>query len=230
MRRTGGASTHSILRRKVDLNNDQLSFKWQVSADTCHGFPDSFDRKVFKIIESLAQEQGRPLKNPIHFSLYRILQILDLPPFGVHFARVRSSVQRIAALKVHTHLTRSAGENADVQSETFHLYDDVMFQEEAFGNDIGAGNHQLNFGEWYLESLNQGSIQPIDLEMLTSVPDPVSSRLGELLSVQFLTTRIDLEAGWRIAYTDLCALMPQKQLDGVHNDLIGAGYLEDAQR
>ena len=70
---------HSLsYEQDVSLNDEQLMFKWQVSADPIYGFPDAFDRKIFKIIESLALQQEQPLKNPIHFSLYHFLLSLNM--------------------------------------------------------------------------------------------------------------------------------------------------------
>lgn len=221
--------------KQIALGAEDLAFRWQVSADPSYGFPDAFDRKVFKIIETLALRQEKPLRNPVHFSLYQILQVLDLPPFGMHFARVRSSIQRIAALKIHTHFTRAGTDKADLHSETFHVYNDVIFQEEAFGNDIGAGNHQLNLGGWYMQGLNEGFIQPMDLGLLASIADPVGNRLCEVLQCKFADMGTKRDIGWRVSYSDLCQLLPikeagwisspQRQLDGMHEELISLDVL-----
>lgn len=221
---------------EVSVNDEDGTFKWQVSADPSYGFPDAFDRKVYKTLETLALQQGLPLKNPIHFSLYQILQILGLPPFGVHFSRVRSSIQRIAAVKIHTHFLRSGGERAEIQSETFHIYDAVTFQEESFGNEIGAGNHQVTFGAWYLENLNGQYIRPVDLTYFAKLENPVSSRLHELLTLKFEQSFRNLEMGWRVLYTDLCQMIPikevgwmsspQRQLESIHEVLIATDFLD----
>ena len=51
----------------VTLNDLPGKFKWLVSADPSYGFPDAFDRKVFKIMEALILENERPIKNPVFF-------------------------------------------------------------------------------------------------------------------------------------------------------------------
>lgn len=221
---------------EITVNDEPGTFKWQVSADPSYGFPDAFDRKVFKILENLALQQGLPLKNPIHFSLYQVLQALELPPFGVHFARVRSSVQRVAAVKVHTHFTRTGGEKTELHSQTFHIYDDVTFQEESFGNEIGAGNHYITFGDWYLESLNQQYIRPVDLQYFHLIQNPISSRLCELLTLKFEAVFQDMLLGWQVPYADLCNMIPlreagwmsspQRQLESVHDELISTDFLD----
>jgi len=222
--------------QEVSLNEEQLTFKWQVSANPSFGFPDVFDRKIFKIIESLALQQQKTLKNPVQFPLHEILQVLNLPSLGVHFARVRSSIQRIASLKVHTHFTRSSGDKADLYSDTFHIYDDVTFQDGSFGNDIGAGNHQLTFGDWYLGSLNFGQIKPVDLQYFNGIVNPEASRLYEVLLVKFDEATTDHQKGWQLTYSDLCHLMPlkeagwmsspQRQLEEMHEELIKTGFLD----
>jgi len=40
-------------KTEILLGHRTGTFKWQVSGDQTYGFPDAFDRKVFKILETL---------------------------------------------------------------------------------------------------------------------------------------------------------------------------------
>lgn len=122
------------------------TLRWQVSADPIYGFPDAFDRRVFKVVEYLVLQRGLPLRNPIPFSMHQVLQLLGLTPFGSNLARVRSSIRRIAAVTVHSHITFLKGKENGHLSQTFHLYDDVSFREESLGGEIGAGRTTSSTG------------------------------------------------------------------------------------
>jgi hypothetical protein len=220
----------------VTLNDLPGKFKWQVSADPSYGFPDAFDRKVFKIMEALILENERPIKNPVFFSLYRVLQVLGLPPFGVHFTRVRSSVQRIAAVKIHAQFIHAEGDASAHESQTFHLFDDVTFQEEIFDDEMGAGNPKLTLGLVYLQSLNSGMLQPIGFEELQSLQNPIAGRLHEILLAKFTDRQVRAQNSWTVSYPELCKLLPvravgwmsspKRQFEEIHNELIGYNIVD----
>lgn len=220
----------------MTVDDREGTFQWQVTADLTFGFPDAFDRKVFKIIEYMALQKGLPVNNPVHFSLYQVLQLLGLPPFGVHFARVRSSLQRIAALKIHAHLILPGAHETGHQAQTFHLYDDLIFQEESFGHEIGAGNHQVVFGDWYLAHLNHRRVRPVDVPYFQRLQNPIASRLYELLSLKFERVFAQNEKGWSVSYAHLCALLPlkqagwmsspQRQLEAAHDELVANDFID----
>ena len=206
------------------------TFKWQVSADLTFGFPDHFDRKVFKILEALILQQPRPIKNPVHFSLYRILQMLGLPPFGVHFSRMRAAIQRIAAVKVHAQFISASQASSRHESQTFHILNDVTFQDETFDNELGAGSHTLTLGDWYLDVLNRETTSPVDIAIFQSLQNPIASRLYEFLLIQFPDVLENKLKGWDVSYSTLCQMLPVKevswasspkrQFEDAHNELI----------
>jgi len=215
----------------VTLNEVPGKFTWQVSADPSYGFPDAFDRKVFKILEALILENERPIKNPLFFSLYRILQVLGLPPLGAQFTRVRTSVQCIASVKIHAQFIQAEGDASSHEAQTFHLFDEVTFQEEIFDDEMGAGNYKLMLGMTYLQSLNSGMIHPIGFEELQSLQSPIAGRLHEILLVKFTDRQVRAQNRWTVSYTELCKLLPvravgwmsspKRQFEEIHNELIG---------
>ena len=118
------------------------------------------------------------------FSLYRILQVLELPPLGVQFTRIRTPVQCIASVKIHAQFIQAEGDASSHESQTFHLFDEVTFQEEIFDDEMWAGNHKLMLGMTYLQFLNSGMILPIGFEELQSLQSPIAGRLHEILLVK----------------------------------------------
>lgn len=220
----------------VTLAGAPGTFKWQVSADLSYGFPDHFDRKVFKILEAFILQQPHPIENPVHFSLYRILQMLGLPPFGVHFSRVRASIQRIAAVKIHAQFISASQDSSRHESQTFHIFNDVTFQEETFDNELGAGSHTLTLGGWYLDAMNRETTYPVDITTFQSLQNPLASRVYEFLLVKFPDVLENKLKGWSVAYSTLCQLLPVKevswassprrQFEDAHNELIANDLID----
>lgn len=208
---------------------------WQVAADSAYGFPDAFDRKVFKIVEQVATSAGRPVENPIRFSLRQILEALGLAPFPSHFARVRSSLRRIAAVTVKSHLTYQIDQRVGQTTQTFHLYDTVSFKDGTEGEEITTDEHRIAFGSWYRQTLNHDPSPPLNLVYFRQLRDPLTTRLYELLAVKFGKVFRDQLSGWRISYPNLCRILPcspvssapKRHLDAAHQSLITTGFLAD---
>jgi general secretion pathway protein A len=212
------------------------TLQWQVSADPVYGYPDAFDRKVFKLIEYLALEDGRPVQNPIRFSIRQVLQLLGLAPFASHFARVRSSIRRIAAVTVQSHLIYTTGRRQGKATQTFHVYDMVSFKDASKGEEIVTDEHWIALGAWYLHTMNHNPMPQLDLDFFRDIRAPVASRLYELLTVKFGHVIEQKIAGWQVAYPTLCRLLPiqqtlgspQRQLDAAHQKLMATGFIDDA--
>ena len=226
---------HIAYETRLSNLDVSATLRWRVSADPVYGYPDAFDRKVFKIIEYLAVQPGFPIQNPIRFSLHQVLQLLGLAPFPSHLARVRSSIRRITAVTVHSDLTFLTGQRTGRSSQTFHLYDTASFREVSSGEATDNGHHSITFGAWYLENLNQQYLRPIDLSYFRSIRNPIASRLYELLTVKFEDVFTRSLSGWRVSYPVLCQILPvqqvfrspQQQFKAAHDDLINTGYLND---
>ena len=223
---------------KTRLANHEVNatLRWRVSADPVYGFPGPFDRKIFKVIEYLAIQQSRlPLRNPIRISLGQVLNMVGLAPFPAHLARVRSSIRRIAAVTIQSDLTFLSGQHTGRSSQTFHVYDRVLFQEAAGEGTSDDSRNIVTFGAWYLENLNQGYLQPIDFPYFRSIRNPLASRMYELLTAKFENVFTRDLSGWQVSYPVLCRLLPssqvfrapQRQMESAHNELVATGFVED---
>ena len=230
-------------RRSCELTYDTkllgpgitANLSWQVVADPTYGFPDAFDRKVFKIIEQVATNTGPPVRNPVLFSLRQILEALGLAPFPSHYARVRSSIRRIAAVTVKSHLTYHIDQRTGQTTQTFHLFDTVSFKDATQSHEITTDEHWIAFGSWYLQTLNHEPAPSLDPVYFRQLRHPLTTRLYEMLAVKFGKVLRDQLSGWRISYTNLCRILPsspvsadpQRHLDVAHQPLVDTGFLAD---
>jgi hypothetical protein len=222
-----------VYETKLTSPSVDATLSWQVSADPLYGFPDAFDRKVFKVIEHIALESGRPVENPVRFSLRRVLDLLGLAPFPSHFAQVRSTLRRIAAVTVQSHLSYTTGQYAGKATHVFHLYDAVSFKDAARRDEILLDDQWIAFGAWYLQTLNHDPLPSLDLTYFRQLRHPIASRLYELLTAKFSGVFQHRLSGWRVAYPILCQLLPaqaaqaspQRHLEAAHQQLISSGFL-----
>lgn len=226
---------HLLYETRLAQHHINATLRWQVSADPAYGFPDAFDRRIFKTIEYLAMQAGLPVRNPVRVSLHQILECLGLAPFGSHFARVRSSIRRIAAVSIHSHMTFLTPQNTGRLARTFHLHDTVSFREDIRADEVKPGHHVIMFGAWYLDNLNQQIIPPIDPRYFRTLHNPLASRLYELLTLKFKDVFQRNLEGWQVPYPVLCEtlplkpfkwLSPKRQLEPAHHTLISTGFLE----
>jgi type II secretory pathway predicted ATPase ExeA len=208
---------------------------WQVSADPLYGYPDAFDRRVFKFIEYLAAQCDRPIKNPVRFSLRRVLDLLGLAPFPSHFARVRSSIRRISALNIQSQMQFESGERTGKTIHTFHLYNTVSSRDAAANGEIQQDEQWIAFSAWYLQNLNQNLYPSFDPVYFREIRNPIANRLYELLTVKFRQVFQEQLSGWRVAFSSLCKILPiepsgspQNQMETAHDPLISTGFLSHA--
>jgi general secretion pathway protein A len=227
---------HLDYETKLAHHDVNATLRWRVSADPVYGYPDPFDRKVFKTIEYLAiQQTGLPLQNPVRISLEQILDLVGLAPFPAHLARLRASIRRIAAVTVRSDLTFLTGQRTGRSTQTFHVYDRVLFREATRDSTSEVLQNQITFGAWYLENINRRYLRPIDLPFFRGLRNPIASRLYELLTVKFETVLERELAGWQVSYPVLCGLLPirqafhgrQRQLEASHEELVSSGFVAE---
>ncbi|MBM3265060.1 MAG: AAA family ATPase, partial [candidate division Zixibacteria bacterium] len=228
-------SYHLAYETKLSGLGIEATLNWQVSADPTYGYPDAFDRKVFKAIEHTGLSGRRPVLNPVRFSLRQILQLLGMAPFPTHFARIRSSIRRIAAVTVQSRLSYlTAAKNGKI-TRTFHLYDSVSFNDASERDEIVTDDHWIELGDWYLQTLDQPSIPESDPIYFQQLRHPLATRLYEVLTVKFSDFIQNRLSGWRTSYLNLCrilpaqpvALSPQRHLEIGHRPLIATGFLAE---
>lgn len=102
-----------------------------------------------------------------------------------------------------------------------------------------AETNYLFLSAWYIHSLNGFYTRPIDYEFLRRIQSDVAGRLYELLGLKFFGVFQHKRASWRIAYQDLCDLLPIRQqryyskarsyLKPAHQELIDTGFLASVE-
>ena len=211
---------------------------WRVTGSQHLGHPAPFDKKVFRAIEAIIDEQGYPVENPITFSTYELLKKMGEPTGGRQYQMVRKSIDRIVATTVIAQNIFWRKSRRSWHSETFHIYERCIHQgEELPGGRIAEKNY-LWLHPLYLESLNARYVKPIDYEYYKRLERPAAKRLYELLGYKFYGAMKNGSDTLVYHYRTLCRLLPLKPqkypslakrcLAGAHEELIETGFLATA--
>ena len=214
----------------------RLEALWKVSANVDYGYPGPFDRRVHKAVEYIITQGGVPVENPILFSTYQILRLLDLSDMGKNYRQVNESLRRIRATNIESRGTFYDKDRKQYVSDNFAIYDRVVFRGEV-DHQTGkvAERNLLYLGSWYLASLNAHYVRPLDFQYLKSLKRDVASRLYELLGLKFYGVLSNRRRYWRVTYQEISDLLPiatqsyysqaRQNLDPVHQELIETGFL-----
>lgn len=220
---------------QVKQGDQSLAACWRVTANAEYGHPGPFDRKVFRAIEVLLTRMGRPVGNPIPFSVSELCRLLALPDGGRQKEMVVTSLRRIAGALIESVGAVYDKQSGSYVSDTRHLIERVVFRGRVLADGTVAEANYLWLGQWYLDNVNEGYTRPLDFSYLLSLHSDLAGRLYELLSARFYGAFRHDRPNVRMDYETLCALLPmapqaylsraQQSFEAAHEELIRTGYL-----
>jgi hypothetical protein len=223
-------------RDTITRGDERVDFFWGVSANVKYGYPSVFDKKVFKAIEQIINQNGWPVQNPVKFSLYQICKILNIGTSGKNKNAIKEALERIRATNINCQgafYQKSVEEQ--LYRDSFNLYSRVTFREQKLDNGNVAETNYLFLGDFYLESLNSFYVKTIDFKYYQSLKSNVARRLYEILDIKFYNLIRTKRHSVFFDYQKLCALLPVKQqkkysdatryLKPAHDELIRTTFL-----
>jgi plasmid replication initiation protein len=134
-------------------------FKYTPSKE--YGDTTDFDRDVYRaIILHAFQGGGMPQDGVVHFSLYQLRKILDLPEKGASYRRIRDSIVRLQTMSVNadTYWQELKG----FKSEYYSTFSRANFEanEDRFGR--ASEHHWVRFDEVIVRSYHEGYVRDLD--------------------------------------------------------------------
>jgi len=223
----------------IRKDNQRLEISWQVTANVKYGYPSPFDREVHKVIEQIIDrilsKRGQAT-NPLCLgSLYGLCKKMGIADSGKNKKTIKESLMRIVSTTVTSEGAFFSKKVKRRISDTFHLYDRVVFKDEELPDGNMADTNYLFLGSWYLQSINSFYVKPLDYKYLQSLKSKIASRLYEILGVRFYGLKNKRQSYVWFYYQKLCQLLPitiQKHfshartyLEPAHNELIKTGFL-----
>ena len=155
---------------------------------------------------------------------------------------IRKSIQRIAGARAtskgswttRTKDDQGATTKRFVEDGPFAIYARPFFAHQKLPDGTIAETNYLELGSWYLQSLNDRFVRPLDFTYYKSFKTNTGPRLYELLGTNFYGWRRG-QSPRRYRYSTLCQLLPTSQqrylakakqmLDPGHKELKSTGFL-----
>jgi len=226
-------------KETIKKGDKELDISWNVSANPKYGYPGPFDRMVYKVVEQIINEilcRDKVVKNPIRLgSLYILCKKMNISNSGQNKKKIRESLKRIVTTTVSSQGAFYIKEKRKRISDTFHLYERVVFKDEELPDGTMADTNYLFLGSWYLQSINSFYVKPIDYRYLQSLESKIASRLYEILGVRFYALKNKRQSYIWFDYQKLCSLLPithlkqiskaKQQFNLAHKELIKTGFL-----
>ncbi len=223
----------------IRKNSQQLEISWQVTANVKYGYPSPFDREVHKVIEQIIDtilDKEKQVTNPLCLSsLYGLCKKMGIANSGKNKKTIKESLRRIVATTVTSEGAFFSKKVKRRISDTFHLYDRVVFKDEELPDGNVADTNYLFLGSWYVQSINNFYVKPLDYKYIQSLKSKIASRLYEILGVRFYGLKNKKQPYVWFDYQKLCQLLPiaiqrhlshaRKYLEPAHNELIKTGFL-----
>ena len=239
-RQEAARKTKTEYRVSAERDGQRLEVLWQVTSNAEFGYPGPFDRKVHKAVEYLITERGFPVQNPIPFTAYRILKLLNFSTrSGNNVTKIKETLRRVVLTGVTSEGTFYDKSGKQYISDTFHLYDRVIFRGKQFPDGTVADTNYLFLSQWYLASLNAHYVRPIDFHYLKSLKSDIAGRLYEMLGLKFYGVFLNQRSYWRVEYKELSSLLPItaqryyaqacQKLTPAHQELVDTGFLKKVE-
>jgi replication initiator protein A/DnaA-like protein len=230
----GGANEANETREHVvtvtleDGTQATRRFKYTPSKE--YGDTTDVDRDVYRAIMLLAhQNGGMPADGVVHFSLYQLRKILNLPDKGESYRKIKNSIVKLQTLSV----------NADTywqgirsfKSEYYSMFNRANFEanEGRFGRAIE--HHWVRFDDVIVRSYHEGYVRDLDHNFYFSLNKKHSRGLYSM---------IDLERGkglvWEIPLSELATRLgmaksykspsaKKRALASAHDEMKRKGFL-----
>lgn len=214
---------------------DILEQQWVVTGDPILGLPGAFDYDVSMALEELAYEQDA-WKPPytVHFSTYRLAELMDKPHSGIVHRRIQTALERLQGTNIRSRNAFYSKEEHRHLSLSFHLIETLLLYDRSRRShkdeDPCFEWNVVTFNKVYAESRGARYVRPIDNNFFFSLKNPFAKRLYCLLDLK----RRGIHDTLRIALKNLADAIPlstkdvrfqKRNLATAHARLTEMGYL-----
>jgi Replication initiator protein A len=221
--------TYSFTQRITDHQGAVIKQSWSVLGSDKYGLPTPYDDDVLIALLYCYKEQ-KPQGKKIHFSLYKLCQIMRKTLSKREYDRMRDSLNRLTSTTIVA--TNCFYDNLAKSwvSEAFHLFDRYKLYQERKGR---AASPHLSFVEmsaFFHQSVAVANyIKDLNLGIYYSLALPISKRLFRYLDKnRYKKSRYE-EAVMRMAsklpLTYAYPSQVKQKLARAHEELLRHGYL-----
>ena len=151
----------------VTHDEQEIETVWEVTGNTKYGYPGPFAESVHAALLDIITERGLPFENPVVFSFYEVCQRLDIPPSGKNMQNIRNAILsiRLAGIVIENSFVTSDGRRISYTPDPKFLYKRIaLYGDDDPDTDETMEVSAVWLSDFYLQSLNNGNIRPINFE------------------------------------------------------------------
>lgn len=172
-------------RDKDNPEGPRQRFRWVASASSKVGLPTEFGERVLIALLALTAEQGVTSRK-VTFSVYRILQILNLSFGKENYLAVRKALRQLKGVTIYS---ENAFWDAATQSwltieQGFNLIDKYRLRYRVKDTSLHEDTPESAYIVWsevIWNSFQHHYVKELDLEFFFSLKSPLARRLYRLL-------------------------------------------------
>ena len=227
----------------VETKEGTFHIYWLVERNVSSQFPGDFEKRLHRAIEQIINANPKPITNPLKIgSLRYVTRLMGIhADSGKNYNDIVKTFKNIVKTSIEAEGSFKLKESKTKRhiSDTFHLYDRVVFKGEKLPDGKSADCVYLMLGSWYLQNINNNYVVPLDWHFYNRLSGTITTRMYEVLSLYFFTA---LERGYKyhdLKYSYICAYFPlvpqkpkwkaRKQLKQSHSILASEEYVEKVE-
>jgi Replication initiator protein A len=221
--------TYSFTQRITDHQGTVIKQSWSVLGSDKYGLPTPYDDDVLMALLYCYKEH-KPQGKKIHFSLYKLCQIMQKTLSMREYDRLRDSLNRLTSTTIVA--TNCFYDNLAKSwvSEAFHLFDRYKLYQERKGRAASPYLSFIEMSEFFYRSVAVANyIKDLNLGIYYSLALPISKRLFRYLDKNRYKKRRYEEAIMRMArklpLTYAYPSQVKQKLVRAHEELLRHGYL-----
>jgi phosphoglycolate phosphatase-like HAD superfamily hydrolase len=221
--------TYSFTQRITDHEGTLVKQSWSVLGSDKYGLPTPYDDDVLIALLYCYKEQ-KPQGKQIHFSLYKLCQIMRKALSKREYDRMRDALNRLTSTTIVA--TNCFYDNLAKSwvSEAFHLFDRYKLYQERKGRAASPHLSFVEMSEFFYRSVAVANyIKDLDLGIYYTLALPISKRLFRYLDKNRYKKRRYEETVMRMAYklplTYAYPSQVKQKLAPAHEELLRHGYL-----
>jgi Replication initiator protein A len=221
--------TYSFTQRITDHQGTVIKQTWSVLGSDKYGLPTPYDDDVLIALLYCYKEQ-KPQGRKIHFSLYKLCQIMQKALSKREYDRMRDSLNRLTSTTIVA--TNCFYDNLAKSwvSEAFHVFDRYKLYQERKGR---AASPHLSFVEmsaFFHQSVAVANyIKDLNLGIYYGLALPISKRLFRYLDKnRYKKSRYEetlMRMACKLPLTYAYPSQVKQKLAPAHEELLRHGYL-----
>jgi hypothetical protein len=221
--------TYSFTQRITDHQGTVIKQSWSVLGSDKYGLPTPYDDDVLIALLYCYKEQ-KPQGKKIHFSLYKLCQIMQKAVSKREYDRMRDSLNRLTSTTIVA--TNCFYDNLAKSwvSEAFHLFDRYKLYQERKGRGVSPHLSFIEMSTFFYQSVAVANyIKDLNLGIYYSLALPISKRLFRYLDKnRYKKSRYEetvMRMASKLPLTYAYPSQVKQKLSRAHEELLRQGYL-----